>query len=83
MLIYEDKEDRMRTLQAATYSSGPVKIWLKLGKNRYGPQGMYLPLFHSKKYTRFDVATNESESGVSRESAPETESKTRQERHHG
>jgi KaiC/GvpD/RAD55 family RecA-like ATPase len=74
MLIYEDKDDRARTLQAGTYASGPVKTWLKLGKNRYGLQGMYLPLFHSKKYTRFDVATDETERG-GRQPAPQAESK--------
>jgi replicative DNA helicase len=74
MLIYDDKEDRMRTLQAGTYSSGPVKTWLKLAKNRYGPQGMYLPLFHSKRYTRFDVASDETEHGGS-QPAPEAQSK--------
>jgi hypothetical protein len=40
-----------------------VKTWLKLGKNRYGLQGLYLPLFHAKKYTCFDVATDETERG--------------------
>ena len=34
MLIYEDKEDRARTQLAGTYATGPVKTWLKLGKNR-------------------------------------------------
>ena len=63
MLIYEDKEDRARALQEKTYAIGPVKSWLKLGKNRYGWQGMYLPLFHVKKYTRFDVASDEAERG--------------------
>ncbi len=74
MLIYEDKDDRARTLQAGMYAVGPVKTWLKLGKNRYGLQGMYLPLFHSKKYTRFDVGTDETERGV-RQAAGEAESK--------
>jgi KaiC/GvpD/RAD55 family RecA-like ATPase len=61
MLLYEDKDDRTRTLQAGSYARGPVKTWLKLGKNRYGLQGMYMPLFHAKRYTRFDPATEESE----------------------
>jgi replicative DNA helicase len=61
LLIYEDKEDRARALQAGTYAVGPVKTWLKLGKNRYGLQGMYLPLYHEKKSTRFDLATQETE----------------------
>jgi len=79
MLIYEDKEDRAHTFQAGTYAIGPVKTWLKLGKNRYGLQGMYLPLFHSKKYTRFDVVTDETERGV-RQPAGEAESKMPQRR---
>ena len=76
MLIYEDKDDRARTLQAGTYACGPVKTWLKLGKNRYGLQGLYLPLFHAKKYTRFDVAASETERGGSdEEPAREVESR--------
>jgi len=54
MLIYDDKEDRARTLQNGTFARGPVKTWLKLGKNRYGLQGIYLPLLHFKNCTRFD-----------------------------
>jgi replicative DNA helicase len=76
MLIYEDKEDRARTLQAETYAIGPVKTWLKLGKNHYGLQGMYLPLFHAKKYTRFDVATDETERG-GRHEEPAREAESR------
>jgi replicative DNA helicase len=55
VLVYEDREDSTRAKQSGTYASGPVKTWLKLGKNRYGLQGMYLPVLHSKKFTRFDV----------------------------
>jgi replicative DNA helicase len=54
MLLYDDKEDRTRTLQNGTFARGPVKSWLKLGKNRYGLQGKYLPLLHFKNCTRFD-----------------------------
>ena len=61
MLLYEDKEDCARKRQVGSYACGPVKTWLKLGKNRYGLQGMYLPLFHAKRYTRFDEATGESD----------------------
>lgn len=54
MLLYQDKEDRDRTMQDQTFAKGPVKTWLKLGKNRYGLQGLYLPLLHFKTCTRFD-----------------------------
>ncbi len=53
MLLYEDKDDRDRALLDGTYPSGPVKSWLKLGKNRYGEQGKYLELKHYKTYTKF------------------------------
>lgn len=55
MLLYQDREDRDRTMQDGTFSIGPVRSWLKLGKNRYGPAGSYLPLLHFKKYTRFEL----------------------------
>jgi replicative DNA helicase len=61
MLIYEDKEDAARAKQNRSYASGPVKTWLKLGKNRYGLQGLCLPVLHSKRFTRFDVALDRSE----------------------
>jgi replicative DNA helicase len=61
MLIYEDREDAERAKEASTYAPGPVKTWLKVGKNRYGLQGLYLPLSHSKKFTRFDEATDRAE----------------------
>jgi hypothetical protein len=38
------------------YMSGPVKTWLKIGKNRYGIQGAYLRLNHYKSQTRFEAA---------------------------
>lgn len=53
MLIYPDKEDMNRALLQQTFSHS-VKSWLKLGKNRYGEQGAYLPLLHQKWATRFD-----------------------------
>jgi replicative DNA helicase len=55
MLLYLDKADRDRTMERGIFSGGPVKTWLKLGKNRYGPSGSYLPLMHFKKYTRFEL----------------------------
>src|SRR5262249_5842702 len=44
LLLYEDHDDRQRALNDLTYAKGPVKSWLKIGKNRYGMQGAYLPL---------------------------------------
>jgi hypothetical protein len=32
-----------------------LKSWLKIGKNRYGMQGAYLPLKHIKVETRFEA----------------------------
>jgi replicative DNA helicase len=54
-LLYEDKDDRKSHISAGTYAKGPVKSWLKLAKNRYGGQGSYLPLWHFKRFTRFDL----------------------------
>lgn len=53
MLIYPDKDDMKNRLLQQTFSHS-VKTWLKLGKNRYGEQGAFLPLLHSKWATRFD-----------------------------
>ena len=55
MLVYPDKQDMADQLLARTFHVGPVKSWLKLGKNRYGPGGVYLPLNHHKTCTRFDL----------------------------
>jgi replicative DNA helicase len=56
ILLYPDREDAARAMAANTFQKGPVKTWLKLGKNRYGQQDSYLPLMHRKNYTRFDMA---------------------------
>jgi replicative DNA helicase len=61
MMLYEDKDETVRAKQAGIYATGPVKTWLKVGKNRYGLQGLYMPLLHSKKFTRFDVAADRAE----------------------
>jgi KaiC/GvpD/RAD55 family RecA-like ATPase len=54
MLIYPDKEDRERRLvdQSFPYK---CKSWLKKGKDRFGMQNTYLPLMHTKTFTRFDL----------------------------
>ena len=58
MLIYPDKDDMKDALLRQTFSHA-VKTWLKLGKNRYGEQGAYMPLMHSKWATRFDEMESE------------------------
>jgi hypothetical protein len=53
-MLFEDQEDaktamtEARDAKTARYMTGPVKTWLKIGKNRYGIQGSYLPLKHYK-----------------------------------
>lgn len=57
MLLYEDKADKDAALSEGDglrYTKGPVKTFLKLGKNRYGEQGRLLELRHYKAATRFD-----------------------------
>ena len=41
------------------YTTGPVRTWLKIGKNRYGVQGAYLMLKHYKSETRFQTPEEE------------------------
>ncbi len=55
LLLYPDKDDSTRTKANSTFAMGPVKTWLKVGKNRYGHSGIYLPLSHAKRWTRFDL----------------------------
>jgi replicative DNA helicase len=57
MLLYYDGEDfrQAKIENADRLKRGPIKSWLKLGKNRYGPQGTYLPLNHFVAQTRFDL----------------------------
>ncbi|MDP9113883.1 MAG: AAA family ATPase [Acidobacteriota bacterium] len=57
MLLYYDAEDFKAAKADPTgerLKRGPIKTWLKLGKNRYGPQGTYELLNHFKAQTRFD-----------------------------
>lgn len=55
LLIYPDKDDYQRNVLSDTHMTGPIKSWLKLGKNRYGWKDWTLPLLHFKTCTRFDV----------------------------
>lgn len=61
MLLYQDRDDAERCLADNTFAKGPVKSWLKLGKNRFGLQGCFLPLRHMKGQTRFEVCNSEEE----------------------
>lgn len=59
MLLYPDKDDAeaaMQTDDGRRWTRGPVKTWLKLGKNRFGEQGLYMPMVHFKTITRFEQA---------------------------
>jgi replicative DNA helicase len=66
-LLFEDSEDTKVArgdsggTGKARYVTGPVKTWLKVGKNRYGAQGCYLELKHYKTETRFEVAPRDGE----------------------
>lgn len=54
MLLYHDAEHSKQTLINGVFETGPVKSWLKIDKNRFGPSGGYVALSHVKIYTRFD-----------------------------
>jgi KaiC/GvpD/RAD55 family RecA-like ATPase len=61
-LLFEDNEDAeaARSVDGGRrYTKGPVKSFLKIGKNRYGEQGRCLPLMHHKAQTRFEVPDSE------------------------
>jgi replicative DNA helicase len=63
-LLFEDREDaeaaRLDARDGITrYTVGPVKTWLKIGKNCYGMQGGYLSLKHHKSQTRFEPESEE------------------------
>ena len=59
LLLYADKEDCRRAQTDHTFARGPIKTWLKVGKNRYGLSGTHLELQHFKNCTRFDLAARE------------------------
>ncbi len=59
-LLYEDADDSDKALaEGERYAEGPVKTWLKIAKNRYGPSGRYVALNHHKSITRFDLPESE------------------------
>ena len=56
MLLYPDQKDAKEAAGSNRIMKGPVKAWLRLDLNRYGWAGMKLPLWHNKRFTRFDLA---------------------------
>lgn len=63
-LLYEDKDDADAAKsvdEGRRYTQGPVRSFLKIGKNRYGAQGMCVELLHFKTLTRFDLPSYQSE----------------------
>ena len=57
LLLYYDTDDFNEAKKdSERLKRGPIKTWLKIGKNRYGQQGTYEPLMHYKSFTRFDIA---------------------------
>jgi replicative DNA helicase len=63
-LLFEDHEDAQAARtdvsgRRTRYTTGPLKTWLKIGKNRYGVQGAYLLLKHYKSQTRFETPEEE------------------------
>jgi replicative DNA helicase len=58
-LLFEDHTDAQAALSEGDgrrFTKGPVKSFLKIGKNRYGDQGRCLALMHYKGQTRFEAA---------------------------
>jgi replicative DNA helicase len=66
-LLFEEREDADAARRdpdgtgKTRYTTGPVRTWLKIGKNRYGMQGAYLLLNHYKSETRFQTPEGENE----------------------
>jgi len=56
-LLYEDATEAAAMKISGGYSEGPIKAWLKKGKDRYGESGKYIPLLYSKSCARFDLWT--------------------------
>lgn len=62
-LLFEDRDDA-KAAQSVNdgqrYWKGPLKSWLKIGKNRYGEQGRCMVLMHHKGETRFEAPGEDS-----------------------
>jgi replicative DNA helicase len=71
-LLFEDRDDAEAAKKfndGVRYTKGPLKTWLKVGKNRYGEQGRCLMLWHHKGETRFELAAESGHGGNEREAA--------------
>lgn len=57
MLLYEDANDRTQAINEGgnRYTKGPLKCFLKVGKNRFGEQGRCIELYHHKSTTHFEI----------------------------
>jgi KaiC/GvpD/RAD55 family RecA-like ATPase len=60
LLLYHDPEDTKLAKTDGRIGKGPLRAWLKNGKNRFGPSGTLIELWHHKRFTRFD-STNEAD----------------------
>jgi KaiC/GvpD/RAD55 family RecA-like ATPase len=61
-MLYEDRDDAKdaRLVNGGhRYTKGPLKTFLKIGKNRYGEQGRCMLLMHYKGQTRFEAMGEE------------------------
>jgi KaiC/GvpD/RAD55 family RecA-like ATPase len=55
LLLFHDPEDTKRAKLDGRIGKGPLKAWLKVGKNRFGQSGTMLEIYHHKRFTRFDT----------------------------
>jgi KaiC/GvpD/RAD55 family RecA-like ATPase len=65
-LLFEDRDDAQSAMSVdggRRYTKGPLRCFLKIGKNRYGEQGRCLPLLHYKAETRFEICSQEDVDG--------------------
>jgi KaiC/GvpD/RAD55 family RecA-like ATPase len=58
LMLYEDRDDAKAAKvvdEGRRYTKGPLRSFLKIGKNRYGEQGRCILLMHYKGETRFEA----------------------------
>jgi KaiC/GvpD/RAD55 family RecA-like ATPase len=61
-LLFEDRDDAEAARSVddgRRLTKGPVRCFLRVGKNRYGEQGRCLALLHYKAQTRFEICGSE------------------------
>lgn len=59
LLYYNLADYKLAKQDIRRLAKGPIKSFLKLSKNRYGPQSLYFRLLHQKAFTRFDLESVE------------------------